>query len=71
MQKLTQGLAWVNFRRAPVYLSDDSLAETPKFHRYAIGCRKLPVLRDLRAAFVGRAIHSTIEEWTTQLNGLV
>ena len=64
MQKLTQGLAQVNFRREPIYLSDDSLAQTPQFHRYAIGCRKLPVLRVLRAAFAGRAIHSTLQEWT-------
>jgi hypothetical protein len=64
MDKLTQGLALVNFRREPVYLPDDSLAQTPEFHRYAIGCRKLPDLRDLRAAFVGRAIHSSLENWT-------
>jgi hypothetical protein len=71
MEKLTQGLALVNFRREPVYLSDDSLAQTPKFYRYAIGCRKLPVLRDLREAFAGRAIHSTLEEWTAQVSELI
>ena len=43
MRKLTQGLALENFRREPIYRSDDSLAQTPQFHRYAIGCRKLPV----------------------------
>ncbi len=71
MEKLTQGLALVNFRREPIYLSDDSLALTPQFHHYAIGCRKLPVLRDLRAAFAGRAIHSTLPEWTAQLESLI
>jgi hypothetical protein len=71
MQKLTQGLALVNFRREPIYLSDDSLAQTAKFHRYAIGCRKLPILRDLRADFAGRAIHSSLEEWTTQVENIV
>ena len=64
MDRLTQGLALVNFRREPIYLSDDSLEQTPKFHRYAIGCRKLGELRELRAAFVGRAIHSTVENWS-------
>ena len=71
MRRLTQGLALVNFRREPVYLSDESLAQTPKFYRYAIGCRKLPVLRDLRAAFVGRAIHSTLESWTEMCDRLL
>src|SRR6202034_746721 len=60
LQRLTQGLALINFRREPIYLADDSLAQTPKFHRYAIGCRKLPPLRDLRAAFAGRAIHTNL-----------
>ena len=46
--------------------ADDSLAQTPKFHRYAIGCRKLPPLRDLRAAFAGRAIHTNLEAWTAE-----
>ncbi len=70
MQRLIQGLALVSFRREPIYLADDSLEQTPKFHRYAIGCRKLPELRDLRAAFAGRAIHTTPEAWTSALQGL-
>jgi hypothetical protein len=67
MQRLIQGLAFVNFRRQPVYLSDESLNQTPKFNRYAIGCRKLPVLRDLRAAFAGRAIHENLETWSASV----
>ena len=66
---LTRGLALVNFRREPVYLPDESLERQPKFHRYAIGARKLPDLRSLRAAFVGRAIHSSLEEWQAQVDG--
>src|SRR5436190_10480168 len=65
---LTRGLALVNFRREPVYLSDDSLQQQPRYHRYAIGCRKLPDLRALRAAFAGRAIHSSVENWTAQVD---
>jgi hypothetical protein len=65
---LTHGLALVNFRREPVYLPDDSLERQPRYHRYAIGCRKLPDLRALRPAFAGRAIHSTLENWTAQLD---
>ena len=65
---LTRGLALINFRREPVYLSDESLEQQQRFRRYAIGCRKLPDLRALRAAFRGRAIHTSIEAWTAQLD---
>ena len=64
---LTRGLALINFRREPIYLSDASLAETPKFHRYAIGARKLADLRALRAAYITRAIHSTVDGWSAQV----
>jgi hypothetical protein len=67
---LTRGLTLVSFRREPVYLSDESLHQTPKFHRYAIGARKLPELRALRAAYVGRAIHSSLEAWQTQVDAI-
>ena len=66
--KLTNGLALVNFRREPVYLSDTSLAQQKEFHRYAIGARKLPELRALRGAFIGRAMHSDVEKWTAQMD---
>ena len=51
--QITRGLALVNFRREPIYLPDDSLEQQPRYHRYAIGARKLPDLRALRAAYQG------------------
>ncbi|MEO8370603.1 MAG: hypothetical protein ABI806_15575 [Candidatus Solibacter sp.] len=65
--QITRGLALVNFRREPVYLPDASLEEQPRYHRYAIGARKLPDLRALRAKYLGRAIHSSLENWLTQV----
>ena len=64
---LTRGLALVNFRREPIYLPETSLLQQPRFQRYAIGARKLPDLRALRAAYLGRAIHSSLETWLTQV----
>jgi hypothetical protein len=64
---LTRGLALINFRREPVYLSDESLEQQQRFRKYAIGCRKLEDLRTLRAAFKGRAIHTSLEAWTSQV----
>ncbi|HXK05246.1 MAG TPA: hypothetical protein VMS37_22780 [Verrucomicrobiae bacterium] len=68
---LTRGLALVNFRREPVYLSDDSLDQQQRYHRYAIGARKLPELRRLRSAYVGRAIHSSFETWQEQVTNVI
>ena len=65
--RLTRGLALVNFRREPIYLPDLSLQQESRFRRYAIGARKLGDLRALRAAYVGRAIHSSLEAWQTQV----
>ena len=65
--RLTRGLALVNFRREPIYLPDLSLQQEARFRRYAIGARKLGDLRALRAAYIGRAIHSSMESWQTQV----
>ena len=64
---LTRGLALVNFHREPIYLPETLLDQQPRFQRYAIGARKLPGLRALRAAYLGRAIHSSLETWQTQV----
>jgi hypothetical protein len=69
--RLTRGLALVNFRREPVYLPDASLEEQARYHRYAIGARKLPDLRALRKAFVGRGIHSSVENYAVQVSAIV
>ena len=65
--RLTRGLALVNFRREPVYLPDTSLDREARYHRYAIGRRRIPELAELRGAFLGRAIHSSLEAWQGQV----
>lgn len=65
---ITRGLALVNFRREPIYLPDESLATQPRYRRYLIGCRRLPELRSLRAAYRGRALHTGLEAWQQQLD---
>jgi hypothetical protein len=73
VQRLTRALALISFRREPVYLPDRSLEEQPRFHKYAIAARKISEVRTLRAAYAGRAIHSSLEPWQSQaetiLNG--
>jgi len=71
VHRLNRGIALLNFHREPIYLPDDSLELQPRFRRYAIAARKIPVLRELRNQFLGRAIHTTPEAWRKQLQALL
>jgi hypothetical protein len=71
LRSLDRVLAMLNFRRRPIYLSDDELERDPKFHRYAIAARRIPELREVRAAFVGRAVHSSLEAWQNQVKAIL
>ncbi|HUI41899.1 MAG TPA: hypothetical protein VL523_08020 [Terriglobia bacterium] len=68
IRELNRAIVLLNFRREPIYQSDDALALQPRFRRYAIACRKLPELRRLRASFLGRAIHTSPEAWQKQVD---
>ena len=69
--RITRVLGMVNFRRRPIYLSEDDLTRDEAFHRYAIAARRIPDLRLVRTAFLGRAIHSSFEAWREQVNAIV
>ena len=71
VEQMTRGLALINFRREPIYLPDASLEQQPRYRRYVIGARKLADLRSLRGAYLGRAIHSSVEEWAEQVRRFV
>jgi hypothetical protein len=71
LRRLDRVLGMLNFRRRPIYLSDDELERDPKFHRYAIAARRILELREVRAAFVGRAVHSSLEAWQGQVKAIL
>ena len=71
IRRLNTVLAMLNFRRRPIYLSDDELASDARFHRYAIAARRLPEVREVRASFLGRALHSSPEAWQTQVETIL
>jgi hypothetical protein len=71
LRRLDRVLGMLNFRRRPIYLSDDELDRDAKFHRYAIAARRIPELREVRAAFVGRAVHSSLEAWQGQVKAIL
>jgi hypothetical protein len=67
IRQLNHALVLLNFRREPIYLSDDKLQIQPRYRRYAIACRKIPELGRLRASFLGRAIHTSLPAWKKQV----
>jgi hypothetical protein len=69
--RITRVLGMVNFRRRPIYLSETDLTRDVAFHRYAIAARRIPDLRLVRTAFLGRAIHSSFEAWREQVNAIL
>jgi hypothetical protein len=54
------------FRREPIYLDDDRL-NTPAYSKYLYASENLPELKFLRERFYARIIHSTAENWTSDL----
>lgn len=71
IRTLNAALGILNFRRRPIYLSDDEIEMNPVFHRYAIAARRIPEVRQLRSRFVGRAIHSSPEAWRQQVDSIL
>jgi len=60
----------INFRREPIYLSDERLSE-PQYFKYKIAVEKIPALRTLRALFIGRVAHHSVEQWQADVNDLL
>jgi len=71
IRRLNRVLAMLNFRRRPIYLSDEELATDPHFHRYAIAARRMPEVREVRASFLGRALHASPEAWQQQIDSFL
>lgn len=69
--RINRVLGMLNFRRRPIYLSDETLSGNPTFHRYAIAARKIAELRSVRAAFLGRAAHTSLEAWQAQVKAIL
>lgn len=70
MDMLNAALVCVNFRREPIYLSDEQLRR-PQYANYARSVERVPSLAALRQAYVGRVAHSTPEAWLGAVKGLL
>ncbi len=63
--RLNRALLLLNFRREPIYLSEEEIATGP-YARYKVALRKLDYLRWVRSAYVGRVIHN--ESWADEIS---
>lgn len=71
VSRLSRAMAVLNFRREPVYIADRSLELEPRYRCYAIAKRKIPVLRELRESFCGRAVHTSLGAWQKQVESIL
>lgn len=62
IREINRCLLEINFRREPIYLSDERLQEAA-YLKYLFAVRKLSSLRFLRDRFIGRVIHASPEQW--------
>ncbi|MFN7990860.1 MAG: hypothetical protein U0R44_01745 [Candidatus Micrarchaeia archaeon] len=68
LAKVNRCMIGINFRREPIYVSDDQLGD-PKYSGYRFSIARLDALRDLRSLFIGRVIHN--ESWQKNLDALL
>jgi hypothetical protein len=69
-KNISRAMIDVNFRREPIYLSEDQLDST-KYVQYRFAIARMPSLRMLRDLFIGRVIHSSPEQWKSDATSLL
>jgi hypothetical protein len=62
LKKINRHLITVNFRREPIYLTNEQLNSTA-YVGYQRTISKVPSLRELRRLFIGRVMHYSPEQW--------
>ncbi len=60
----------INFRREPIYLAEEKLEE-PEYQKYKTAMINIPELKILRESFIGRIVHSSFEQWKTDVIDLL
>lgn len=70
LTQLNHAMMAINFRREPIYLSEDSLTE-PRYQKYQLAIRKIPGLQELRTRFIGRVFHREPGQWQEDVLNLL
>lgn len=68
--QLNRCLTAINFRREPIYLPKEQLL-SPRAEKYLYAVANLPELAILREHFIGRVIHSSMEQWQNNVMDLL
>lgn len=70
IQDVNRAMLGVNFRREPIYLSREKLAE-PRYATYHSALTLVPALDRLREAFLGRVHHRSLDQWRRDVDELL
>jgi hypothetical protein len=70
MKNIERSMIDINFRRDIIYLPDDQL-ENPKYVHYRFAIAKIPSLTILRNQFIGRVVHSSFDQWKSDVTSLL
>lgn len=68
LRELNRAMIAVNFRREPIYLTDERL-QSQEYAGYRFAVTKIPGLKMLRSHFIGRVIHSN--RWRENVEALI
>jgi hypothetical protein len=70
IKNINRAMIDVNFRREPIFLSEEQLDST-KYVQYRFAIARMSSLRMLRSRFIGRVIHSSPEQWKSNVASLL
>jgi len=70
IKNINRAMIEVNFRREPIFLSEEQL-DSAKYVQYRFAIARMPSLRMLRRLFIGRVIHSSTEQWKSNVASLL
>jgi hypothetical protein len=70
LKQINRDLITVNFRREPIYLTDEQL-NSITYVAYRRAVLKVPALQELRRLFIGRVIHNSPEQWKEAITQLL
>jgi hypothetical protein len=70
IRNINQLMLDINFRREPIFLSDEQLRD-PRNARYRYAIQSIPSLKELRHLYIGRVIHSSFDQWKTDVTDLL
>lgn len=70
IKRINRCMLDINFRREPIYLSDERLEEAD-YVKYKIALQRIPSLLLLRKLYIGRVIHSSPEQWKSDAMDLL